>query len=84
VVKALKTVYRDFTADVYWDAKKQEWQVVEINSPIFLKAGIYLLDYQFPSVRDRLHEEKSYAICTYTNTETKEIVELKQEINQTL
>ena len=68
------TIYDTFTADVYYTGNSEnKWQVVEINSPLWLKCGTYLIKYEWE--RRRIHESET-PICRYTDRHTKEIIEL--------
>ena len=50
-----------------------KWNVVEVNSPLWLKCGTYLIDYEWQ--KDRIHTTLK-PICRYKDRDTKEIIEL--------
>ena len=72
VIPRLSPLYDSFTADVYF-ADDIAWQVIEINSPCWLKAGLYNIRYEWE--KDRIHST-STPICRYTDKESGEVIEV--------
>lgn len=66
------TIYDDFTADVYFTG--DGWGVVEINSPFWLKCGVYLVDYNY--AKHTIHETTT-PICKYTDKETDDVLDFE-------
>lgn len=64
-------MYDSFTADVFLTEQGQ-WQVVEINSPLWLKCGTYLINYNWE--KDRIHSTTNTPICRYQDSD--EIIEI--------
>jgi len=73
VMPRLATRYESFTADVVYNANSSGWQVVEINSPCWLKCGTYNIDYAWNA--DRIHATEQ-PICRYKDLDTGEVAEL--------
>jgi len=68
VIPKLSAIYESFTVDVFYNGGTN-WQVVEINSPLWLKCGAHLIKYEWE--KDRIHET-SVPICRYTTVSQKE------------
>lgn len=62
IIPLTKTTWSDFTIDLYLDEDTNTWKVIEINSPMWLYAGAYLIDYQWN--KKRIHETNK-PICHY-------------------
>jgi hypothetical protein len=73
VIPALKSKYDAFTVDAYIDTH-QKWKIVEINSPLWLKAGTYNIDYNWE--KHRIHEAET-PICRYKDYESGETMEFE-------
>jgi hypothetical protein len=69
------TIYDTFTADVYYTGPNDDikWQVVEINSPLWLKCGTYLIKYEWE--RHRIHDTPT-PICKYIDSTNGDIMEV--------
>lgn len=65
VVPALDTVYESFTVDVYHN-EMGLWRVLEVNSPLWLKAGTYRINYS--REKDRIHSSTD-VICRFATLE---------------
>lgn len=66
VIPALASAYDNFTPDIYFDKDKQKWNCIEINSPVWLKAGMYHIDYEWN--RDLIHTTEK-PLCRYRDSE---------------
>jgi hypothetical protein len=62
IIPKLEGTYKDFVVDVYLTTNAKNWSVVEINSPLWLKCGTYLINYEWEA--DRIHNT-TYPICRY-------------------
>lgn len=72
VITKLSDIYKDFTVDVFQIPKTNCWNVVEINSPLWLKCGTYNIKYEWE--KHRIHET-NHPICRYINNgEVEEII----------
>lgn len=67
IIPILKNLYTSYTLDLYLD-KDQKWKIVEINSPLWLKAGTYRIDYS--REKDRIHNSKDI-ICRFEDIQEK-------------
>ncbi len=65
-------LYDAFSVDVYYKGSGK-WGVIEINSPLWLKCGTYLIDYKW---KKHIIHEAEKPICRYKDRETDEIIEL--------
>ena len=65
VIPKLKSLYSDFTIDLYYQPNSYSgiWRIVEINSPVYLKAGLYLINYEWE--KHRIHMLQNFPICRY-------------------
>ncbi len=57
VITRLRNTYTAFTVDAYYIDSTNSWAVIEINSPLWLKCGTYLIDYEWQ--KDRIHNDKT-------------------------
>lgn len=72
VIPCLLNKYDSFTVDVFYLPENNEWNIVEINSPLWLKCGTYLIKYQWE--KHRIHQATT-PIFRYKNEEN-EIIEI--------
>lgn len=68
VIPKLTGLYDTFSVDTYFDYTKQTWNVIEINSPLWLKCGTHLIKYDWE--KDRIHETEVpiYRFVNYGET----------------
>jgi hypothetical protein len=73
VIARLSEAYTplSFTADLFLDQK--EWKVIEINRPLWLKAGTHLIKYDWE--KNRIHS-CDLPICCFKDKESNEVIEL--------
>lgn len=72
IIPILKNKYTAFTSDLYLD-KNGNWKIVEINSPLWLKAGTYRIDYS--REKDRIHNTRDI-ICRYKDIKEGCVMEI--------